>query len=312
MYAVVTGGSGFLGSHVVEELLRRGHRVGIYDLNPPRRDLEGQPGWHYLAGDLSDLDSVASALTDAEVVCHLGGVGDVYLAAKEPATAAQRNVVGTANVCEAALRHKVGKVVYTSTWEVYGSPIYQPIDERHPCSPDHPYNITKYAGELIAMSYDRLRGLPVLALRLGSAYGLRMRPNSVFSIFIERALAGEPISIQGTGEQSRQFTHARDIARAFVLGAESTVHHEAVNIVSDESVTIRGLAELICEKLPTKLTHTLARSGDIAPARVSSKKASTLLDWQAEVRFEAGLRDMIEAAREQRRKDLGSKLNVIA
>ena len=299
MYIIVTGGSGFLGSHVVEELLRRGHDVGIFDLAPPRDYLERQKGWRYVAGDLSDLSSLSSAFVDADAVCHLGGVGDVYLAASEPFTAAQRNVVGTANVCEAALQRRVGQVVYASTWEVYGAPCYQPIDELHPRCPDHPYNITKYAGELIAMSYDHLRGLPVLALRLGTAYGLRMRPNSVFSLFIKQALNGEPISIQGTGEQSRQFTHARDIARAFAMAAESSVHGEALNTASEESVTIRALAELVSRQIPTRTIFTPSRSGDIIPSRVTSKKAFDVLGWRAEVGFEEGLQEIIDVAREK-------------
>src|SRR5690606_24922516 len=136
--------------------------------------------------------------------------------------------------------------------------------------PDHPYNITKYGGELILLSYDRLKGLPVLALRLGTSYGLRMRPNSVFSIFISKAQRGEPIVIQGTGEQSRQFTHATDIARAFALGVESDVHGMALNTVSEESTSIRQLAELVQRRLPTELSFGEPRPGDISPARVSS------------------------------------------
>src|SRR5437899_3183715 len=135
--------------------------------------------------DLGDIAALADAFRGSNFVCHLAAIGDVYLAAEKPYLAAQTNVTGTANVCEAALKAGVSKLIYASTWEVYGKPRYEPIDEDHPCAPDHPYNITKLAGERLALAYSHLRdGVSVSALRLGTAYGTRMRPNSVFSLFI--------------------------------------------------------------------------------------------------------------------------------
>lgn len=298
MFVVVTGGSGFLGSHVVEALARRGHEVAVFDVAAPPQEILANPTCRFIAGDLSSLDSLERALAGADAVCHLGGVGDVYLAAREPQTAALLNVTGSANVAEAALRQGVGKVVYASTWEVYGEPEHQPITEAHPCRPDHPYNITKYGGELMLLSYDELKGLPVLALRLGTAFGLRMRPNSVFSIFIRKGIDKEPIVIQGTGEQGRQFTHATDIAQAFAMGVESDVHGLALNIVSPELVSIRQLAEQIQRRLPTEVSFGPARPGDIAPAVVSAQKAADLLQWTARVPFDQGLDEMIRASTE--------------
>lgn len=296
MRVVVTGGSGFLGGHVAEELVRRGKDVAILDVRAPSGDAPAVSACRFIPADLTDLDSLTVALDGADVVCHLAGVGDVYLAAKEPHTAAHRNVTGTAHVLEAALRAKVRKVVYASTWEVYGQPRYQPVDERHPCNPDHPYNITKHAGEILALSYDRLKDLPVIALRLGTAFGPRMRPNSVFSIFIARARQGEPITIQGTGEQARQFTHARDIAAAFAISAESGLRGEAVNIVSDEATSIRRLAELVSRRFPTAIEYAPPRAGDIQTARVSAGKARQLLGWEAGVSFEEGLDELLDVA----------------
>lgn len=293
MYVVVTGGSGFLGSHVVDELIQRGHEVGIFDINPPCADACGVSHCRYIPGDLSDIASVTCGLAGADAVCHLGGVGDVYLAAQKPHVAASLNVTGTAHVAEAALMHGVKRLVYASTWEVYGEPRYQPLDEDHPCSPDHPYSISKYAGELLALSYDRLKGLPVLALRLGTSYGARMRPNSVFSIFIDKARRGETIVIQGTGEQSRQFTHARDIARAFAMACESGARGMALNIVAEEAVSIKQLAELVTKNLPTRIEHSAPRVGDVVSGRVSSARARAVLGWDARIRFVDGLTDLI-------------------
>jgi UDP-glucose 4-epimerase len=292
---VVTGGSGFLGGHVAEEFVRRGHDVAILDLRPPPKEAPAAL-CRFVPADLGDLDSLTVALESVDTVCHLAGVGDVYLAAREPYTAAHRNATGTAHLLEAALRANAKKVVYASTWEVYGEPLYQPLDERHPCKPDHPYNITKYAGELLALSYDRLKDLPVVALRLGTAFGPRMRSNSVFSVFIGRASRGEPLTIQGTGEQARQFTHARDIAYAFALAAESELRGETLNIVSDEATSVRRLAELVSRRFPTAIEYAPARAGEIRPARVSAAKALSMLGWQARVTFDEGLDELLDLA----------------
>jgi UDP-glucose 4-epimerase len=296
MYVIVTGGSGFIGSHVVDELLSRGHQVGVLDMAKPRWEPVRSGACQFIAADLTDLASVSQAVVGADAICHLAGVGDVYLAAREPYTAALLNGAGTAHVAEAAVRNGVRKVVYASTWEVYGEPQYQPIDEAHPCNPDHPYNITKYMGERLLLSYEHLKQLPVVALRLGTAFGARMRPNSVFSLFINKALAGETITIQGTGEQSRQFTHARDIARAFAMAAESDVHGEVINTVAAQPISIRQLAEMVQRRLPTEIQYVPARAGDIQPAIINSSKAQRLLGWQAEVEFSDGLDELIDVA----------------
>jgi nucleoside-diphosphate-sugar epimerase len=238
MRVLVTGGAGFLGRHVARVVQQAGHHVTVFDL------AASNAGTDSICGDLTNPADCLRATREADAICHLGGIGDVYLAMEDPALAAKVNVYGTANLLEAARQNGVAKLVYASTWEVYGHPHYQPIDECHPCAPDHPYNVTKFAGELLTLSYDRLKGLPTLALRLGTAYGEGMRPNSVFSLFIARARQGQPIVIQGDGSQFRQFTHASDIGRGFTLGLESDVHGVALNIVSPERTSIRDLATL--------------------------------------------------------------------
>jgi UDP-glucose 4-epimerase len=250
-----------------------------------------------VTGDLLDLDALRRSLKGSDFVCHLGAIGDVYLAAEKPALAAAVNVTGTANVCEAALAEGVRRVVVASTWEVYGKPTYQPLDEAHPCEPDHPYNITKLASERLALSYGHLKDLPVLALRLGTAFGTRMRPNSVFSIFIRRALAGEPITIQGSGQQGRQFTHASDIARGFVLALEGGELGSAYNLVSDRLITIRELAELVTKLVPTRVTYGEARPGDVPSAFVSNERVKRELGWAPQVDFEDGLRELVDEAK---------------
>lgn len=290
MRVIVTGGAGFLGSHVADHLSAAGHDVTIFDRLTSARHRS-------IAGDLLDEESVSSALRGAEVVCHLGAVGDVYLAAERPTLAAAINVTGTANVCQAALREGVGRVVVASTWEVYGRPRYQPMDEEHPCDPDHPYNITKLAGEQLARSQARLKGLGVVALRLGTAYGTRMRPNSVFQVFVRRALAKEPLTIQGSGQQGRQFTHATDIASAFEAALTRGEMGAAYNVVAPRMVTIQELAEAVVRYQPTQITYGPPRPGDVPSATITSERAHRDIGWEARMRFEDGLRELVEEVR---------------
>lgn len=294
MRGIVTGAAGFLGSHVADHMAGQGHDVTVFDSRPTERHT-------CVVGDLLDGAALERAFQGADFVCHLAAIGDVYLAAEKPALAASVNVTGTANVCDAALRAGVGRVVVASTWEVYGEPHYQPLDERHPCNPDHPYNITKLGGELMARSAARLKKLNVVALRLGTSFGTRMRPNSVFQIFLRKALSGEPITIQGSGQQGRQFTHAKDIARAFEAALTKGQAGEAYNIVADRMVTIRELAELAVKIAPTQLTYGEARPGDVPSAAVSAEKAQRELGWRATVDFEKGVREIADEVRAARR-----------
>jgi len=288
MKVLLTGASGFLGRHVARRLLADGFEVTGFDQNPGDAELET------VIGDLTDSTAVDSAAARRDVVCHIGAIGDVYLAASDPALAASVNVLGTTNVAQAA-RKAGARVVYASTWEVYGAPQYEPMDEDHPCTPDHPYNITKLAGERMLLAADHLQGVPSIALRLGTAYGSGLRPNSVFRIFFDKARRREPITIQGDGSQSRQFTHADDLARAFSLACRSNLRGLALNTVAEEPISVKQLAESVIARFPTDLSFGPARPGDVAPALVSSRRIEELLGWRAEVSFESGIDSLIES-----------------
>lgn len=290
MRVVVTGSAGFIGGHVARAMKAGGHDVVGFDLHDGT-----QPEFETKVGDLLDQDHLVEAFQGADVVCHIGAIGDVYLAAKDPSLASSVNVTGSANVGRAALA--VGaKVVYASTWEVYGHPHYEPVDEDHPCDPDHPYNITKLAGERVLLSLDRLEGLPVVALRLGTAYGTGMRPNAVFRIFIDKARKGEPLTIQGDGSQGRQFTHVSDIARAFELAAVSDARGMPLNVVASEMISIKQLADVVAQRFPTDVSYGDPRPGDVPPSYVSADRIEATLGWRAAVEFEDGMAELLEEA----------------
>ena len=287
MKTLITGAAGFLGRHIARTFADSGHEVTTFDLAGTSSD-----GVRHIVGDLTDASDLDAAVAGNDSVVHIGAIGDVYLAGNQPELASQVNVTGSTLVANAAHKHGA-KVVYASTWEVYGEPQYQPLDERHPCEPDHPYNITKLAGERMLLAADSLRDVPVVGLRLGTAYGSGLRPNSVFRIFIDKAKRGEPITIQGDGSQFRQFTHASDIARAFELAATGDQRGQVFNIVAPEKVTIRQLAEMVVERFPTELSFGDPRPGDVPAATVSADKARDVLGWEAKMPFDQGLDELI-------------------
>jgi len=281
---------------VAEVVQEAGHEVVIFDQVPAE-------GFSFIQGSLLDADAVRGAARGTDAICHLGAVGDVYLALERPPLAANVNVVGTVNILEAAMAAGSRKVVYASTWEVYGEPHYLPMDEDHPSNPDHPYSITKFAGEQLVLAYDRLKDVPSLSLRVGTAYGTGMRANSVFSAFVSRAAKREPITISGSGQQGRQFTYARDIGHAFARALESSIRGEKINIVGHEYVTIAELAEAVRRRLPTEVRYAAARVGDVAAARVSNERARQRLGWEPIMTFQQGLDELMDWQLAQRAYD---------
>lgn len=289
MRVLITGAAGFLGQHVTRSLIAEGHDVTAFDQN-----LNDSIDVRWVQGDLVNLDSVMSAAKGSEAIVHIGAIGDVYLAGEQPPLAASVNVTGSANIAMAA-KESGARVVYASTWEVYGEPEYQPIDEKHPTAPDHPYNITKLGGEQILLAADHLHDVPVIALRLGTAYGTGLRPNSVFRIFIDRARRGDAITIQGDGLQGRQFTHSSDLCRAFSLALESDARGMALNTVAPKMTSIRELAELVTARFPTELTFGDPRPGDVPSAAVSSDRITEVLGWTADKPFSEGLDELMDS-----------------
>lgn len=274
---LVTGSAGFIGFHVAQFLKEQGLEVATYDKK------NGQ--------DLLDEKTLAKSLKSVDAICHLAAVGDVYLAAEKPDLAQIAGPTATALLVKAASSQGIKKIVYASTWEVYGKIQHQPVDEKHPCFPDHPYSIAKYAGELIVQS--RLFSVPWVILRLGTAYGTHMRKNAVIPLFIKKAKSKEPIIIQGDGSQKRQFTHVKDITKAFYLSLADNVSSEIFNIVSQESVSIGELAKTITDRFPTNIEFKEKRPGDVEPAYVSSKKAKQLLAWEANTSFAEGIKELL-------------------
>ena len=285
---LVTGSSGFLGSQVAEHLAREPDlEVQGFDL---RRSESGAVVT--IQGDLCDRAAVEHAVRGVDVIVHFGGIGDVDVATADPPLAARSNVEGTTNVAMAAIEAGA-RVIYASSWEVYGEPILQPIDEDHPCAPVNFYGATKLAGEQMLHAASVVASLPVLVLRFGTAYGPGMRPNTLFRRFIARGLASEPLVVNGNGRQSRQFTHTSDICRAVSSACKATVPRAVVNVASDECITIREVAETVATTYGVPITFAPPRRGDPPPSVISSERARRVLGWSAEVPFARGLEELL-------------------
>ena len=294
--AVVTGGSGFIGSHVVDALVDAGHQVTILDhrVRPHRSDVG------YEDVDLMDLSSVLAATKGADHIFHLAAVSNVNYAYKYPVYTTALNVVGTANVLEAVRVNGTGRVYLASTvWVYNGAPAADSVDESTPFYLDgagHIYTSTKMASEMVCHNYGRLYDVPFTVLRYGIPYGPRMREELLIPIFIKKALAGQPLTVSGKGEQYRKFVYVRDMAEAHVLAMADVAAKQTYNLEGSRKVTVLEVAEGIRKVLgdQVKIEFGPSRPGDFGGKDVSGAKALRDLGWEPRVEFEDGLRRTIE------------------
>ena len=289
MRVLVTGGSGFIGSHVVDKLAEAGHEPRIYDLKPSPHH---EPGSVDTAiGDLFDADALRSAMEDCDAVVHLAAHADVGIVAEQPVEAEETNSRGTLAVLEAA-RTTGARVVYGSTIWVYGSSGDGTIDEEAPLGlPDHLYTASKLAGEMYCSSYAELYDVPCTILRFGIPYGPRARPAAVIPIFVSKALKGEPLTIAGDGLQTRRFVYVEDLAEGVVAALERGADNRVYNLAGDETVTIRELADVVSDLVgDTEIVHTPGRNGDFGGAVISNERAAEELGWRASTPLREGVR----------------------
>jgi UDP-glucose 4-epimerase len=291
---LVTGGAGFIGSHVVDRLLAAGHRPTIYDLRPsPYHDRRAVGA---VTGDLADLDRLERAMRDHDVVIHLAAAADVGEVEAAPVQAEERNARGTAHVLEAARRTQVKRVIYASTIWVYSDVQAAEVDEEVALRPPaHFYTATKLAGELYCRSYRQLYGLEYTVLRFGIPYGPRARPAAVVPTFVGKALAGKPLTVAGDGRQSRRFVYVEDLADGVVRALCPAAADRVYNLVGDEDVTIAQIAQTVQDLVgDVEVKRIPGRNGDFAGAAVSGERAARELGWRPCTPFREGVRRYIE------------------
>ena len=294
---LVTGGAGFIGSHVVDKLLAAGHEPRILDVRPSPHHADVET----VIGDMCVLEDMLRAAEGCDAIAHLAAAADVGEVQQDPVAAEQLNARGTVNVLEAARRHGVGRVVYASTIWVYSDVDAEHVDEGTALLPPaHLYTATKLAGELYCRSYRELYDVESTILRFGIPYGPRARPAAVIPIFVRKALAGEPLTLAGGGLQSRRFVYVEDLADGVVAGLEPCAANRTYNLVSDEDVTIRQIAEHVRDAIGNvELVETEGRAADFKGAEVCGKRAAAELGWTPRTPLAEGLRHYVAWHRAQ-------------
>jgi UDP-glucose 4-epimerase len=302
MQVLVTGGAGFIGSHVVDVLIEAGHRVSVVD------NL-----WEHGGGRMENVNPQATfyrmdvrdaALAEVfeaerpEIICHLAAQHSVKISTDDPAHDAQVNILGLINLLQCATRFGTRKVVFSSSGATYGTVDSMPVDEDTPQHPQSPYGITKMASEYYLRFWKEMHGLDFTSLRYGNVYGPRQDPTGeagVIAIFARAILLGQPVRIDWDGEQQKDYVYVGDVARANLL-ALTQGGDEAYCIATGKGTSVnalyRHLVDLIGHK--AEIVQAPKRPGDIYLTYFDCRKAEELLDWKAETALEEGLRLTVE------------------
>lgn len=302
MKVLVTGGSGFIGSHVVDKLKEKGVEVRVYDGIMPsyRTDIE------FYQGSILDTSALGFAMNGVDVVFHLAAVADVKDVYNEPHYSESINVRGTINVLEAARKVGIKRIIYGSTTWVYSEADTDKVDESTPLhAPTHLYTATKLAGEYYCQAYIKLYNMEITILRYGIPYGPRARDGAVIPIFVKKALNGEPLTLAGDGSQFRKFIYVEDLAEGNVLALKTIAKNKIYNLDGKEKISIKQIAETIQKILGNvKIKYVPARPGDFSGKEISSELAKRELSWEPKTSFEEGVRRYIEwfKSKEEKKK----------
>ena len=298
--AVVTGGAGFIGSHLVDRLLADGHLVTVIDDFSTGR-LENlahhgdRSGLAVLRADVADADTVRRHVDGADWVFHLAALADIVPSIQRPLDYHRANVDGTAGVLEAARGAGVRRFVYAASSSCYGVPAVYPTPETAPVQPQYPYALTKYLGEQYVMHWASTYRLPAVSLRFFNVYGPRSRTSgaygAVFGVFLAQKLAGKPFTVVGDGTQTRDFTFVTDVVEALVMAAQSDVTGECFNVGTGQAQSVNRLVELLGGG---DVVHLPKRPGEPDCTLADTTRIGRRLGWRPKVEFAEGVRIMLD------------------
>jgi UDP-glucose 4-epimerase len=311
MRVVITGGAGFIGGHIAEELATDGHDITVidnfepyYDLGIKENNVEAARNAATAAGgsynlveaSITDQETVDELVEGTDIIYHQAAQAGVRKSIEQPDKVNRYNVDGTIAILEAARKHDVERVVVASSSSVYGKPEYLPYDEDHPTTPVSPYGVSKLATEQYARVYNEIYGLPTVSLRYFTVYGPRMRPNMAMTNFVSRCLHGETPVIYGTGEQTRDFTYVDDVRRINKqLLTDDSADGEICNIGSTDNIDIQTLAETVRDQIDPSLdiVYDDARAGDAEHTHADVSKANELLGYEPTADIREGIQQFI-------------------
>lgn len=296
--ALVTGGAGFIGSHMVDILLAAGYRVRVVDNLSGGHEknlahLKNNPSVQFEKIDILDLPPDSALFSDVDFVFHFAGVGDIVPSIEQPIRYMENNVLGTIKVLEAARHAKVKKFIYAASSSCYGMAA-TPTDENHPINPQYPYALSKYQGESAALHWHKVYKLPVNSICIFNAYGTRVRTTgaygAVFGVFFKQMLSGKPFTLVGDGSQTRDFLYVTDVARAFLAAAETDLVGERWNLGAGKPQSINYLVSLLGTGDVVRLPK---RPGEPDCTWADISKIKKQLAWQPIISFEEGVQRML-------------------
>lgn len=301
---LVTGAGGFIGSHLTEALVKAGAKVRVfvrYNSRNGRGNLEDlEPRVleqiEIIAGDLRDADAIDRSIKGVDVVFHLGALVGIPYSYKNPREVVETNIMGTLNILTAARDHRVGRVVHTSTSEVYGSARYVPIDEAHPLQGQSPYSASKIGADKLAESFYAAFDLPVVTIRPFNCYGPRQSARAVIPTLITQALASEEIRL-GNTSALRDFTFVSDTVAGFMKAAQvQEAVGKVINIGSGKEISIGQLAQIIINSLQSSAmvvldeTRVRPNRSEVNRLLADYRLAKETLGWEPQVSMEEGIK----------------------
>ena len=306
MKFLVTGGAGFIGSHLVEALLAQGHQVKVFDnfSTGKKENLAPlqSPSLEIISGDIADEAALQAACVGVEGIFHLAAVVSVQLSIEKPTECSRTNALGTMNVFEAARKAKVARLVYASSAAIYGDNANLPLSETEKPAPLSPYGMDKWYGENIAQLYFHLHGISSAGLRFFNVYGPRQDPKSpysgVISIFLGAAQQDKELTIFGDGEQSRDFIYVKDIITAILLAMNSENKNAAVfNVASGTEITLNQLIETMNASLQKTIQkkYLPPRAGDIVKSAANISHIYSALGFRTQHSLAEGLKVTYES-----------------
>ena len=294
--ALVTGGAGFIGSHLVDALLAENISVRVvdnYSTGRPENLAHVSGKVEVIEADISKSGSWQKSFQGADWVFHLGALADIVPSIQRPEDYFLANVNGTFNVLEAAKHAGVKRFVYAASSSCYGIPDSYPTAETAEIRPQYPYALTKRLGEELVMHWAQVYQLPAVALRLFNVYGPRSRTSgtygAVFGVFLAQKLAGKPFTVVGNGTQTRDFTYVTDVANAFLTAAQSSARAEVFNVGSGQTISVNRLVEL----LVGEVTYIPKRPGEPDCTFADISKIRRELKWQPKVNIEKGVEQVL-------------------
>lgn len=299
MKVMVTGGAGFIGSELVTQLHNLRYKVSVLDslITGSKENLPS--GIKFYHGDVRDKEFVFSCISQEKphIIFHLAAQVSVPFSIRDSVTDTEVNIVGTLNVLEAVVKHRIKKLIFSSSAAVYGTPRVLPINENHPIEPLSGYGVSKYAAELYVRLYSQLYGLEYTILRYGNVYGPGQPPRSeagVVSIFMNSLLTGETPTIFGDGEQTRDFVYVKDVAVASILAMEKG-KNLTLNIGTNHSTSIKELYFSIAKSLEIEIEpkFEVRRQQDILDSFLDISQAKKYLKWMPIYNLEVGLKDTL-------------------